>query len=318
METVKINRDRVVFINLTEMDEYSGLEANLKGGGRFIEENGYGHEIFNFQSDNGKCYGYTPPSSKINLSRISNAISRDTLGDYIDNVFVVFTCTRESAGRVVCGFYQYSRIYAAPVNDSRSKRKIDVGDQSVFAEYNLVCDVEDAILINRNDRFKVLPRSSGKNGVGHGQHPVWYADEPKCQRLKNELLDYLESLVNQATSSDEFKYHLYDESKALVTSTKQIYRSQAAKAECIHVKGRHCNICGFDFEKVYGELGKDYIEVHHITPLGKLSTAEGYEGTDPQKDLIPICSNCHSMIHRRKEPYHPNEIKVLLGRVLPR
>ena len=61
MQNVSINRSRVVFINLTEMDDYNGLEANLKGGGRFVEQNGYGHEIFNFRHDNGKCYGYTPP-----------------------------------------------------------------------------------------------------------------------------------------------------------------------------------------------------------------------------------------------------------------
>lgn len=35
MQNISINRSKVVFINLTEMDEYNGLEANLKGGGRF-------------------------------------------------------------------------------------------------------------------------------------------------------------------------------------------------------------------------------------------------------------------------------------------
>ena len=29
----KINRDKVVFINLTEMDKYNGLEENTHGGG---------------------------------------------------------------------------------------------------------------------------------------------------------------------------------------------------------------------------------------------------------------------------------------------
>lgn len=296
------------------MDEYCGLEANLKGGGRFIEQNGYGHEIFNFRNDNGKCYGYTTPYGKINLPRISNEISRDVLGDYIDDVFVVFTCTRESVGRIVCGIYQHARVYAEPVNDNRSTREIDISGQSVIADYNIICDVVDAFLIDRNDRVKLLPRSSEKNVAGHGQHPVWYANELKCQKLKNELLDYVESLINLTNSSDEFKYHIYDESKVYVTSTQQIIRSQAAKSECIKIKGCHCNICGFDFEKTYGELGKDFIEVHHITPIGTLSTGDGYEGTNPQKDLIPLCSNCHSMIHRRKEPYQPDMIKALLGK----
>lgn len=312
MKDSKINRDRVIFINLTEMDEYKGLEPDLKGGGAFIDQNGYGHEIYNFQDDNGKCYGYASPWSKVKLQRVSLAINHDVLGDYIDDVFVVFTCSREPVGRFICGLYNHARVYSEPVNDIRNARKIDVRGQTIFAEYNMVCNADDAVLIERQYRNKLLPRSSAKNAAGHGQHPIWYADEPKCQNLKNDLLDYVEELINQATASDEFKYHRYDESKAAVVSAKQMRRSQEARAECIRLKGCNCNICGFDFEKAYGELGKDYIEVHHITPIGELSTAENYDGTDPAKDLVPLCSNCHAMIHRRKVPYQPDEIKATL------
>lgn len=83
MQNIRINRRKVVFINLTEMDENNGLEANLKGGCSFIEKNGNGHEIFNFRNDNGTCYGYTTPNGKINLPRILNEMIRDALGDYI-------------------------------------------------------------------------------------------------------------------------------------------------------------------------------------------------------------------------------------------
>jgi len=311
MQEIKINREKVVFINLTEMDKYDGPEDYLKGGGGFVEQNGYGHEIFNFRNDNGKCYGYAPPWSKINLSRISTEINNDVLGEYIDDVFVVFTCSRASSGRIICGFYQNARIYAEPVNDKRKTRKIDIGEKTIFVEYNIVCDADEAFLINRNDRMKLLPHSLRNNGIGHGQKSVWYVDKPDRQALKNDLLDYVESIINKFNTNDEFKYHLHNENKSYTTSTTQIYRSQAAKAECIRLRGCYCNICGFDFEKHYGEMGKDFIEVHHITPIGKLSNAEGYEGTDPFNDLIPLCSNCHSMIHRRKEPYHPDEIKVL-------
>lgn len=311
MKHSSINRTRVVFINLTEMDHYNGLEENLKGGGKFVEQNGYGHEIFNFRPDNGKCYGYTPAWGNINLARISGTINHDALGNYIDDVLVVFTCSRESEGRIVCGLYQHARVYADPVDDKRSTRLIEINGQRVFAEYNIVCNQEDAVLIDRDDRVKPLPHSSRNNGVGHGQKSVWYVDKPDRKELKNELLDYVEMLINQANASDEYKHHLHDESRTHITSTKQILRSQAARAECIRLKGCHCNICGFDFEKAYGAIGKDYIEVHHITPIGELSTAEDYDGTDPQNDLIPLCSNCHSMIHRRKKPYQPNEIKAM-------
>ncbi len=52
--------------------------------------------------------------------------------------------------------------------------------------------------------------------------------------------------------------------------------------------------CNFDFEKVYGELGKDFAHVHHLKPLA--------DRESPSKtsldDLAVVCTNCHSMIHR--------------------
>jgi len=312
MNFQKIDRSKVVFINLTEMDKYDGLEQGLRGGGRHIEENGYGHEIFNFHNDNGKCYGYTPPQGTLNLKRISQTINQDALGEYIDDVLYIFTCTREAVGRIICGYYLHARVYAKAITDNRQSRLI-ISNNQTYAEYNIICDAENAYLIDRNDRNKLLPHSLRNSGVGHGQKSVWYADVQNRQTLINDLLDYVEDLVNGSANNDELKYHKYDESRVSVVTSEQRHRSDKAREECIRLQGCHCNICGFDFEKTYGEVGKDYIEVHHITPIGILSTAEDYAGTDPQNDLIPLCSNCHSMIHRRKEPYLPDEVKAWLA-----
>ena len=54
-----------------------------------------------------------------------------------------------------------------------------------------------------------------------------------------------------------------------------------------------CQVCGTNFEKTYGDLGKAFIEVHHLYPV-----AQGERQVNPIEDLIPLCSNCHSMIHR--------------------
>jgi 5-methylcytosine-specific restriction endonuclease McrA len=55
-----------------------------------------------------------------------------------------------------------------------------------------------------------------------------------------------------------------------------------------------CTACGFDFSHTYGDHGLDYIECHHRVPLH----ASG-ETTTKLADLVLLCSNCHSMIHRR-------------------
>nr|WP_285801181.1 HNH endonuclease [Exiguobacterium sp. s193] len=65
----------------------------------------------------------------------------------------------------------------------------------------------------------------------------------------------------------------------------------------IQEHGLSCKVCNFNFEMMYGEHGKDFIEIHHIKPLSTLSKAIK---VNPKTDLVPLCSNCHRMIHRRK------------------
>jgi putative restriction endonuclease len=53
--------------------------------------------------------------------------------------------------------------------------------------------------------------------------------------------------------------------------------------------------CGFDFALVYGEIGQDYAQVHHLTPLSQVDKAGVTNAVD---DLAVVCANCHVMIHR--------------------
>lgn len=72
-------------------------------------------------------------------------------------------------------------------------------------------------------------------------------------------------------------------------------RSSIARQKCIEYHGCKCSVCGIDFEEKYGDLGKGFIHVHHIVPLNKI----GREYVvDYKNDLIPVCPNCHAMLHR--------------------
>ncbi|GIP52922.1 HNH endonuclease [Paenibacillus vini] len=55
-----------------------------------------------------------------------------------------------------------------------------------------------------------------------------------------------------------------------------------------------CEACGINFEKVYGERGKDFIEGHHKKPVSEMKDGE----TTKVEDISMLCSNCHRMIHR--------------------
>lgn len=50
---------------------------------------------------------------------------------------------------------------------------------------------------------------------------------------------------------------------------------------------------------MYGERGKDYVEVHHIRPISSFEGSE--QNIDPKTDLVTVCFNCHRMIHRKPD-----------------
>jgi 5-methylcytosine-specific restriction endonuclease McrA len=83
--------------------------------------------------------------------------------------------------------------------------------------------------------------------------------------------------------------------KKVVISVKT-ERDSRFRAEAIKIHGLTCKACGFDFQKTYGNWGKDFIEVHHVVPLADGKKRE----TNPKTDLTVVCSNCHRMIHRKK------------------
>jgi hypothetical protein len=81
------------------------------------------------------------------------------------------------------------------------------------------------------------------------------------------------------------------------------------KSEALMREGKLvCQCCGFDFESLYGELGKGFIEAHHTKPVSELSP----DGEKTKKeDIALVCSNCHRMLHRRRPWLEMDELKNL-------
>jgi 5-methylcytosine-specific restriction protein A len=86
-------------------------------------------------------------------------------------------------------------------------------------------------------------------------------------------------------------------------------RSPANRAACISYYGPICQVCSFDFGSFYGQIGQDYIEVHHRVPVSSMG---GAYRVDPVTDLVPVCGNCHAMMHRKNPPLSVEELKALL------
>ena len=85
--------------------------------------------------------------------------------------------------------------------------------------------------------------------------------------------------------------------------------SQARKACLVHY-GTRCAACDLSFDERYGDVGAGFIHVHHIVPLTKLPA--GYR-ISPITDLVPVCPNCHAMLHRTEPPLTVAELRQRLS-----
>jgi 5-methylcytosine-specific restriction protein A len=89
-------------------------------------------------------------------------------------------------------------------------------------------------------------------------------------------------------------------------------RDPRARKKCLEYYGYNCCVCGFNFEEKYGDVGKDFIHVHHLNPL---ALTDGEYELDPVKDLRPVCPNCHAMLHRSEHTLSVEELRSKLGRM---
>lgn len=89
-------------------------------------------------------------------------------------------------------------------------------------------------------------------------------------------------------------------------------RNPVNRELCLAAHGYVCRICGFDFEKTYGKIGHHFVHVHHIVPVSKMT--EAYV-LDPVNDLIPVCPNCHAMLHKYDPPLSPEELRAEMQKI---
>lgn len=109
--------------------------------------------------------------------------------------------------------------------------------------------------------------------------------------VKTQIFDDL--IAEDKSNSDS---NTITEGGVKMKISKVIERNSKLRQIALEIHGFKCQVCEFDFEKKYGIWGKNFAEVHHITPL---SEHKGNKtDTDPRTDLAVLCANCHRMIHR--------------------
>lgn len=142
-------------------------------------------------------------------------------------------------------------------------------------------------------------------------------DEITVQEFEDVILKITGDILGLILSLLPLEENLVDESisglpeGALTRVEVNKYeRSPFNRQACLRIHGSTCKTCGFDFEKKYGLLGKGFIHVHHIVPVSKIGP--NYL-VNPATELVPVCPNCHAMIHKKNPPYTVEELKSIIS-----
>ncbi|OSJ36485.1 hypothetical protein BSZ19_04070 [Bradyrhizobium japonicum] len=110
------------------------------------------------------------------------------------------------------------------------------------------------------------------------------------------------NVPDQATIVEKRKYVFH----------KKIERNGAAAKAAKQLHGTICQACGLDFTSRYGDLGKGFIEAHHLKPISTLE--EGVPVSyNVSTDFAVLCSNCHRMIHRTDDPSDLGSFKTRIA-----
>src|SRR5574344_2729347 len=147
-----------------------------------------------------------------------------------------------------------------------------------------------------------------------------FKGKEKIKKMENEeasskktsspipTLELIETKVDPLEPNAEHPEEELKEGRIRQVNITKHERSRELRQKCLQHYGYVCQCCGMDFEKWYGKAGKNYIEVHHMNPI---ANTDGEHALDPKDGLIPLCSNCHSMIHRGSDTDQPLTLEEL-------
>ncbi len=90
------------------------------------------------------------------------------------------------------------------------------------------------------------------------------------------------------------------EGRAYRIEATKYERSRFNRSLAIKIHGTKCFGCEFNFEAFYGPIGAGIIEIHHLLPVHLMTERRV---VDPRSELIPLCSNCHTLVHSEDPPF---------------
>lgn len=161
---------------------------------------------------------------------------------------------------------------------------IDQEDFKRFTEVKRYVRLEIEDHVDNEALSLDILKKNGMTGVPQG--PI---------RVNDSLSKYIDKHMSGQVFPEEADKEL-EEGQRTTVIVNRYERNPIARKKCIEIHGNSCVVCSLNFGEVYGEVGEGFIHVHHINPLHEIGDKHtiNYE-----KDLVPVCPNCHAMLHRK-------------------
>lgn len=275
--------EKMIFLNVGWMKNYKGLKSDkIVGGGSFVQEHGYGHEIFNFLPYNGYMYGYVQPiSEKIRINRLG-ASEQD---QSVDGVLAVWVSKSPSSGVFIVGWYKNATVYRdrqpAPKNSNRKYKRENLG-------YYIKAKAEDCTRLPIDKRVLKIPRGKG----GMGQSNVWYADQSGHTRFKQNVLDF----INEGKIS---KNHEPTKTKNGKVWQPDPYKRQKIEKIAIKMTTTHYGDLGYVVDSVEKDNAGWDLEATMNDKTLKLEV----KGLSREEILIELTPNEYEKMKKYKDNY---------------
>jgi len=230
-----------------------------------------------------------------------------------DGFYIVYLVKEDYSGIYISlnhGITMIRKVYGADAKEAMRARSGDF--------LSRLGKVPDGYMTGRID-LAVENASSLGSYYEHGNILGKYYEKgavPSGKELENDLLELLKyyrllaskDLLYTTSTVEDDEVDLEYEDLTKLKEHKRIERNRKLAEQAKKVHGYKCQACGFDFEDNYGEIGKGFIEAHHLTPLSRLKGKKIQ--LNPEQDFSVLCSNCHRMIHRSEYVSQVSEFRA--------
>ncbi len=277
-------------------EDFSGGAATVQD---WLEELGFEVRVASETAVASKTYILTWNPTKWSWDDFDNIVGRSASGEVVveqwstgnnqsiqpgDRVFLL----RQAIDRGIIGAgYTTSEVYLGPHWDRSDKQS-----RYVHVDWETILRVQDVLT---NEALDHANLGVNWNRIQASGISVPADSVEILEQLWRDHLAALDRSVDRLPN-EVVAQARYIEGAVRTVSVNAYERNPAARQACIDHWGHECGVCGFSFGAVFGDLGDGFIHVHHLRDLA--SIGEEYE-VDPVADLLPVCPNCHAMLHRQ-------------------